>query len=638
VTLQRFIDNDDHLRETLRLARDLCMGISAFFVDPEGWVQVEPSTTANNGAFSDRARELARSCLSHADAHGDAPFWSAEPTIAGQMPDESLACVVVPLHHEQEFLGLVGVIDDWLPDLDDEQLLGLTRIANDLAEHVQRRRAASATGVVGGETAAGATEAPEGEESVPAAPAASAPAHPGAGGSPEGSGARGDEAPAAVGAGAGATAGDAGGTPASLEGGGSARYEGFVNEVTDSLPEALLVVRDDGTVIFANQAATRMAGLPRDDVLGADLAWLLSTDPGIADAGTPPVSVASLLDAPDPERRLFLNTPHAEARPVHVEATRITSPLAGDCQVILLRDEPSVGRAERPFDALLDALKEGIVLCDAKGVVVRANAEAHRLSGLGHDAELVGRPYVTQTRLRTSDGALFTPETHPLLRALRGTEVAAEQVVVDDPQGERHHVVASARPFPFEGATGALLTLRDVTLEIREEARLSHLALHDALTGVANRYLLDEHLRRVLRTAKARGGTTALIFLDLDSFKGVNDRYGHDAGDEVLGAVASRVQNAVRSTELVARLGGDEFVVVCSNVANPGDVEVVVERLRKSLAAPYKVGQSSVGVTASVGWVIADRHLDTPESLLARADSEMYRSKRARSRSSVSHP
>ncbi len=295
----------------------------------------------------------------------------------------------------------------------------------------------------------------------------------------------------------------------------------------------------------------------------------------------------------------------------------------------MLAEPAAPSPSATPSDELLDALQEGIVLCDPRGAVVKANAEGHRLSGLASDAQLVGRPYVTQTRLRNAEGALFTPDDHPVLRALRGEEVPGERLVVDDPQGDRHHVVASARPFPVGGGTGALVTLRDVTLELREEARLNHLALHDALTGVANRYLLDEHLGRVLRAARARGGLTALIFMDLDNFKAVNDRYGHDAGDEVLAAVASRIQNAVRATELVARLGGDEFVVVCSKVRAADDVEIVVERLRKSLAAPYQVGGQAIGVTASIGWVVADRHVDTAETLLARADAEMYRAKRA---------
>lgn len=620
VPLQSVTAADDHLREALQLARDLCMGISAFFVDPSGWVRVEPSGTAHNGPFTDRSRALARSCLEHADARGEAPFWSAEPAVAGQMPDESLACVVVPVRHEQKFLGLLGVIDDWLPDLDDEQLLGLAKIAEDLAVHLVAREAPAAaprhpglsatpasrpfaaTGSPGGDREPEASRPPVADEERERPPAALGAQH----------------RPEPVDAGGG---GVTGANPAGP-------YEGFIGDVTEHLPAGLLVVRDDGVVILANHAMTRMTGLSRDEILGADIDWLLATETAGEGVAMASAALAALEQVRAPKPRFLLTTASEEPRPVHVDARDFSSPLGGSCRILILRDEPM----ERPVDTLLDALNEGIVLCDPQGAVILANAEAHRLSGLAPDAELVGYTYQTQIRLRTPDGSLLQPEVHPLLRALQGTEVPAEQVAVDDSHGERHQVIAAARPFPLASGIGALMTLRDVTLELRQEARLSHLALHDALTGVANRYLLDEHLRRSLRSSKARGGLIALIFFDLDDFKAVNDRYGHDAGDEVLAAVASRVQNTVRSTELVARIGGDEFVIACSSVSGPSDVELVVERLRKALAAPYQVGPHAIGVTASIGWVLADRHIETPETLLARADAEMYRSKRARPR------
>jgi diguanylate cyclase (GGDEF)-like protein len=209
--------------------------------------------------------------------------------------------------------------------------------------------------------------------------------------------------------------------------------------------------------------------------------------------------------------------------------------------------------------------------------------------------------------------------------------VRSEQLLLGGNEGSRRHIVASARPFGVEGGTGALLVLRDVTTQLQEEAWLTHLALHDPLTGLAIRYLLLDYLRRMLGEFRSRGGALALVFLDLDDFKVINDRYGHDVGDEVLVAVSRRVQGTVRAGDIVARLGGDEFVVV-HTAADAGEIELVVSRIRKSLAAPYQVHGQSLTVGASIGWVVADPRHEDPMALLVRADREMYRRKSTRTR------
>ncbi len=211
-------------------------------------------------------------------------------------------------------------------------------------------------------------------------------------------------------------------------------------------------------------------------------------------------------------------------------------------------------------------------------------------------------------------------------RALQGTVVRSEQLQLGGE--DRRHLVASAKPFELEnGSTGALLVLRDVTSQLEEEAWLMHLALHDPLTGLANRYLLLDYLRRVLLQFRTRGGSIALVFLDLDDFKMINDRFGHDVGDEVLVAVGRRIQGAVRSSDIVARLGGDEFVVAHAASDDPGEIEMVISRIRKTLTAPYQVRGQTLAVSASIGWVAADPRNEDPTTLLVRADREMYRRK-----------
>jgi diguanylate cyclase (GGDEF)-like protein len=209
--------------------------------------------------------------------------------------------------------------------------------------------------------------------------------------------------------------------------------------------------------------------------------------------------------------------------------------------------------------------------------------------------------------------------------------VSDEHWVLERPDHVPRQVSVSARRLPPSAGDGAILFLRDVTAEAEEEARLTRLAMYDPLTGLANRNLLQEHLERALRNHRDHGERVVMVLLDLDDFKSVNDQYGHSVGDDVLVTVAGRIQHAVRSTEVAARIGGDEFVIVYTGAASD-ELDLIQERIRKALLAPYRVGQLVVNVGASIGSVIANRVLDSPDSLLARADAEMYRRKQARSR------
>ena len=139
-----------------------------------------------------------------------------------------------------------------------------------------------------------------------------------------------------------------------------------------------------------------------------------------------------------------------------------------------------------------------------------------------------------------------------------------------------------------------------------------------------------EELGRMLQGLGRRGGAVALVYLDLDRFKAINDEHGHDTGDEVLSALARRLRGAVRGDDVVARLGGDEFVLAHLSAESRPDGDLVVSRLRKVLSAPFRVRGQVFDVGASIGWVSTDRADVGPEALLARADRAMYQSKRER--------
>ena len=166
----------------------------------------------------------------------------------------------------------------------------------------------------------------------------------------------------------------------------------------------------------------------------------------------------------------------------------------------------------------------------------------------------------------------------------------------------------------------------DITPLKRTEADLAHQALHDPLTGLANRALLMDHLAVALGRARRRESTLALLFLDLDRFKVVNDSLGHRAGDELLVGVAERLSGLLRSGDVVARLGGDEFVLLLDDVRSADDAFEVAERILGAVRAPFTVDGDEVFATASIGIALAD-DASTPDDLLRDADSAMYRAK-----------
>ena len=178
----------------------------------------------------------------------------------------------------------------------------------------------------------------------------------------------------------------------------------------------------------------------------------------------------------------------------------------------------------------------------------------------------------------------------------------------------------------------ALRLFADQALAALEAAdhleRTQHLAEHDALTGLPNRALLLERLRHALPRTLRSDRTIALLFLDLDRFKAINDTWGHEAGDQVLCTIAARIDESLRPFDTVARLGGDEFVVLCEDVAGEDAAMEIARRLRASLARPIDVGGEYLAVSASVGVALPDGMSEDPEELLHAADTAMYRAKR----------
>ncbi|MEV4702583.1 sensor domain-containing diguanylate cyclase [Actinoplanes sp. NPDC049316] len=179
------------------------------------------------------------------------------------------------------------------------------------------------------------------------------------------------------------------------------------------------------------------------------------------------------------------------------------------------------------------------------------------------------------------------------------------------------------------GTTGALLCVSDITEDVRERAEIARRAAHDSLTGCLNRAGIHEVLQEAVGAGVPGGAGVAVIFVDLDRFKEINDTYGHSAGDRLLAAVADRLRRNSRAAA-VGRLGGDEFLIVASGVSSPQQAEQLGRRLGRAVRRPMNLGSGPVRPGASVGVAWSDDPAADSTALIARADAAMYENKRRR--------
>ena len=283
------------------------------------------------------------------------------------------------------------------------------------------------------------------------------------------------------------------------------------------------------------------------------------------------------------------------------------------------------------------------MLCEAREAVATEPESLRSVEALLHTAVMISlhgqdgralyrnpaaRASVRDLGERLEDRIVDAPAHAALIATLARDGSATQTLAVHTPQGERWHEISVRRcRDAVTGQDAVLVSEADVSMLKRTEARAQFLALHDPLTGLPNRSHVMQRFAEAVDRVRAAGHEAALMFIDLDHFKNVNDTHGHAAGDGLLVEVARRLRAAVRGSDLVARLGGDEFMVLMVSADIRREVEHVRERLMAAVAEPVLIHGHAVRVTASLGVSLFPRDGGDFETLLRHADLAMYTAK-----------
>ncbi len=423
--------------------------------------------------------------------------------------------------------------------------------------------------------------------------------------------------------------------------------ENHLRAIVNSVVDGIVTIDGAGAITSVNRGVTRMFEYAERDLVGVNVKMLMpQSDAEVHDGHlalyrsngkSKAIGVARELQGLTKSGRLF---------PVEVTITEVS--LHGNrLFVALVRDITEQRRAEeenrrtRDFtESLIAHSPAAVIVTDAIHTIVSINPAAEKmlwykpeeLIGLASPLSIFDPEQVASLcgRLSSATGAPVNPE-EAIFSAFPGRDPGAQgEWKFRRKGGSAVDVQVAVTPLSNERKEtfGYMITAYDVTERKRREEYISHLANHDALTGLPTRQLLLDRLKMMLSRCDRFGTTSALMMVDLNGFKQINDRFGHHVGDRLLAQVAERLQSAVRKVDTVARMGGDEFVVLVADLESAEGVGIVAEKLLDSFRKPFVLSDQSKGsVGASIGVCVYPGGGEDADALLRNADLAMYHAK-----------
>ncbi|MGG6298209.1 bifunctional diguanylate cyclase/phosphodiesterase [Leptolyngbya sp. AN02str] len=383
-------------------------------------------------------------------------------------------------------------------------------------------------------------------------------------------------------------------------------------------------------VIYWNQASEQVYGYTKAEAMGRQLEDLIipaemrqdvvqAVQRWVTDGEAIPASELSLLRKDGARVSVFSS---------HVMLTNAAGELEMYCVDIDLSDRKQAKEAlqesESRYRLLAENMNDLVCLHDVQGRYLYVSPSCEALLGYQYE-EMIGQD--AYNFLHPDDRDRIFQEAHSAVTSGKPTPITYRIR-----QKSGHYIWFETLTKPILDAAGDIVQLqttsRDVTERIQAQNRLKHDALHDALTGLPNRHLLMERLELAIHRAKRlEDYRFAVLFLDLDRFKVINDSLGHLAGDQLLIAIAQRLRSTLRSLDLAARLGGDEFVILIEEIKDIQEAVRATERIFAALQAPFSIEGREVYTSSSIGIVLGSKDTEKGLDLLRDADIAMYRAK-----------
>ncbi len=409
--------------------------------------------------------------------------------------------------------------------------------------------------------------------------------------------------------------------------------------MSEASPLGILVSDEQGTCIYTNPAYHKICGLSFEQAQGTD--WSMAIHPedrprvlahwrdALRDQ-TPFQAEARFLRGDGSVVWPRLNravTQDGEMPLGHVQIVEDITQRKSTEAILRAAEEALFAERERA-QVTLNSIGDGVLSTDIQGNVTYLNVVAEAMTGWPM-ADALGRPLAEVFTI--IDGTTRQPAPNPAQRAVgedRTVGLAANCLLIRR-NGTESAIEDSAAPIHNRDGqvAGAVIVFHDVSKSQATATKMAHLAQHDFLTGLPNRVLLTERISQAIALARRHRTKAALLFLDLDHFKHINDSLGHGTGDQLLKSVAGRLVHCVRATDTVGRLGGDEFVVLLAEIDRPEDAAAVAEKIRATLAIPFRIDGRELHAKLSIGiGIYPDDGIDVA-AMMQSADTAMYHAK-----------
>nr|CRH06260.1 Putative response regulator receiver modulated diguanylate cyclase with PAS/PAC sensor and GGDEF domain [Candidatus Magnetococcus massalia] len=409
------------------------------------------------------------------------------------------------------------------------------------------------------------------------------------------------------------------------------RSEKRLRDLTDALGEGLLSVDNAQHIIFLNPAGERLLGYDEAELLGRPMGDLFPTqEPMDSEVALANQEMLEALQGKTGQvwGETFVSTSDGHRIPIAFNASPILDNHILSGGVLAFRDIQERRRKEERLKLaanIFENSQEGLVVMNPKREIIDINPAFSYITGYAREDVLGQSMDALRSNRHDKEELLEIWQQVTQTARWQGEVWSKRRSGEDYPEWLSIQALSDDRG----RVTHYIGLFSDITTRKIAEEKLKHQAFHDPLTGLPNRTLMEDRLHQAIVKANRYGGTVAILYMDLDRFKPVNDNYGHEAGDAVLREISARLRHVLRQSDTASRVGGDEFVAILADAKEDRFATGVADKLISAIQEPISFGDHSFKVGTSIGIAIYPTHSKRPETLVKMADGAMYCAKQA---------